>query len=137
MPHTKSLASYWRKMPQWYRLEGVKCVTCGESYFPSRSLCPTCRREGRFEMEKFSGKGKVYSYTVVHAPPQGFELHRPYLLAIIELDEGPKLTAQIVDCKKEDIKIGMPVEMTFRKIRDSTEGGIIHYGYKFKPKTEN
>ena len=85
-------------------------------------------------MERFSGKGTVYSYTVVHAPPQGFELHRPYLLAIIELEEGPKLTAQIVDCAREDLKIGLPVEMTFRKIREGTEGGIIHYGYKFKPR---
>lgn len=133
MPHTKSLSSYWRKMPQWYRLEGIKCETCGNFMFPSRSICPVCRREGKLSMHKFKGTGRVYSYTVVHAPPKGFELHRPYIMAIVELDEGPQLTAQIVDCKAEDISIGTPVEMTFRRIRDGTEGGIIHYGYKFKP----
>jgi len=133
MPHTKSLASYWRRIPQWYRMEGVKCVSCGEYFFPARSLCPACRRESKMEMYKFKGVGKVYSYTVVHAPPKGFELHRPYIMAIVELEEGPRLTAQIVDCKKDDIKIGTKVEMVLRRIRDSTEGGIIHYGYKFKP----
>ncbi len=137
MPHTKSLSSYWRKMPQWYRLEGVKCCSCGTYYFPSRSLCPECRREGKIEVHKFKGTGKVYSYTIVHAPPVGFELHRPYLLAIIELDEGAKLTAQIVDCKADDLEIGMPVEVCFRRIREGKEGGINHYGYKFKPKENN
>lgn len=132
MPHTKSQASYWRNIPQWHRLEGVQCKTCGKFYFPSRSLCPECRRDGKLEMYRFSGKGTIYSYTAVHAPPQGFELHSPYTMAIIELDEGPKLTAQIVDCKKDDIKIGSKVETVFRRIRDVTDGGIIQYGYKFK-----
>jgi hypothetical protein len=120
-------------MPQWYRLEGVKCVTCGENYFPSRSICPTCRREGKLEMFKFKGRGKVYSYTVVHAPPSGFELHRPYIMAVVELEEGPKLTTQIVECKKEDVKIGMDVEIVIRRVIEDPGGGIIQYGYKFKP----
>ncbi len=133
MPHTKSLPSYWRKIPQWYRLEGVKCATCGSYYFPERTICPECRRDGKLEMYKFKGMGKIYSYTVVHAPPAGFELHKPYIMAIVELDEGPRLTAQIVDCKKEDIDIGTKVEVVFRRIRESGDEGIIHYGYKFKP----
>jgi len=136
MPHTKSLPSYWRKIPQWYRLEGVQCAKCESFYFPARTICPTCRREGKLEMYKFKGTGTVYSYTVVHAPPAGFELHKPYIMAIVQLDEGPKLTAQIVDCKKEDIDIGTKVEMTFRRIREGGEEGIIHYGYKFRPVTK-
>ncbi len=133
MPHTKGLASNWRRIPQLYRLEGVYCETCEDFYFPSRSICPECRREGKITPAKLKGIGTVYSYTVVHAPPQGFELHRPYIMAIIKLDEGPLLTAQIVDCKKEDVKIGTKVEMTFRKIAENGEDGIIQYGYKFKP----
>ncbi len=133
MPHTKSLASYWRNIPQTYRLEGVKCDTCGESIFPARSICPHCRRAGKLHKQKMKGTGTVYSYTVVHAPPEGFELHSPYIMAIVELDEGPRLTAQIVDCGKEAVKIGTKVETVFRKIRESGESGIIQYGYKFRP----
>lgn len=133
MPHTRALASYWRRMPQWFRLEGVQCTTCGEYFFPARSICPDCRREGKLEMHQFKGTGTVYSYTVVHAPPQGFELHNPYIIAIVELDEGPKLTAQVVDCDKLGIKIGSKVEMVLRKITEGGEDGIIQYGYKFKP----
>ena len=56
----------------------------------------------------------------------------PYVLAIIQLDEGPRLTAQ-VDCKPEEIYIGMRVKAAFRKILEEGEDGIIHYGTKFIP----
>ncbi len=101
MPHTKSLANYWRKMPQWYRLEGVACESCGETFFPIRSICPNCRRGGELKPFTFSGKGKIYSYTTIYAPPEGFELEKPYALGIIDLEEGPKITGQIVDCKRQ------------------------------------
>lgn len=133
MPHTKSLSMYWRRIPQWYRLEGVVCETCGIDYFPSRTICPKCRRDGKIVTKRFNGKGKVYSYTVIHAPPTGWELQRPYIVAIIELEEGPRLTAQLVNCKPEEAKIGKEVEMVFRKIQEVGEEGIIHYGYKFQP----
>jgi hypothetical protein len=137
MPHTRGLASHWRRIPQWYRLEGAYCENCGNYFFPSRSICPECRREGKLVSAKLSGTGTVYSYTVVHAPPQGFELHRPYIMALVKLDEGPVLTTQIVDCKKEDIGIGTKVRMVFRKISDGSGEGIIQYGYKFKPDVGN
>ncbi|MBN2517233.1 MAG: Zn-ribbon domain-containing OB-fold protein [Candidatus Altiarchaeota archaeon] len=123
---------YWRRIPQWYRLEGVKCETCGKNYFPSRAICPTCRREGKIVPKDLVGRGKIFSYTVVHATPSGWELQSPYIIAIIELEEGPKLTAQVVNCKPDEAKIGKEVEMIFRKILD-TGDGIIHYGYKFQP----
>ena len=58
----------------------------------------------------------------------------PYCVGIIELKEGAKITAQIVDCKYEDLKIGTEVEAVFRKFYKSGEKGIIHYGTKFIPK---
>ncbi len=133
MPHTKSIPSYWRKIPQWYRLEGVVCKTCGNYYFPARSLCPVCRRRGKLEPYTFRGTGTIYSYTIVHAPPHGFELQKPYILAVIELDEGPRMTAQVVECSREELQVGARVRVVFRKIREDKEGGIILYGYKFKP----
>ena len=133
MPHSKGLAQYWRKMPQWYRLEGVVCETCNTAYFPSRSICPKCRRTGKISAKKFSGTGKVYSFTTIHTTPSGFDLQKPYNLAIIELDEGPRLTAQVVDCAPDNMKIGQKVEAIFRRIKETGPEGIIQYGYKFRP----
>jgi len=129
----KGLALSWRKIPERYRLEGSMCERCMTSYFPSRVLCPKCRRKGRIVSASFSGEGRIYSYTVVHSPPSGFELEAPYILAIVELDEGPRLTSQIVDTKPEEVSIGKRVRMVFRRIQESGSEGLIHYGFKFKP----
>jgi len=126
------LALHWRLIPQRYNLIGSECKNCNEKYFPSRDWCPNCRRKGKIIDYRFSGEGEVYSYTVVHAPPVGFEYLKPYIAAIIKLKEGPLVTAQIVDCKPESVKIGLKVSMVFRKIIAEGKEGIIKYGYKFK-----
>ncbi|MCK4327569.1 MAG: Zn-ribbon domain-containing OB-fold protein [Candidatus Diapherotrites archaeon] len=133
MPHRKSLASVWRRIPQRYRMESTMCETCGTYFFPPRNFCPTCRRKSKIKHYAAKGTGKVYSYTVIHVPQEGFELEIPYVLAVVELDEGAKLTAQLCDVDLEDLKIGMPVEVTFRRISEGKGGGIIHYAYKFTP----
>ncbi len=86
---------------------------------------------------KLSGKGEIFSYTIIHVAPKNFEKQVPYAVAIIRLDEGPRLTAQIVDTPLEEIKIGMRVESTFRRIQDEGYTGAIYYGYKFKKSAEN
>jgi uncharacterized protein len=89
------------------------------------------------EKKTLNGKGKVWSYTRVYDPPAGYETYAPYTVAIIELDEGPKITAQLTDLdRNEEIKIGMSVEMVTRVLRidgDDRERGMIVYGYKFRP----
>ena len=127
----------WRMMKHRYRLIGSKCKKCGKVYAAIRQVCPNC---GSREMEeiKFSGKGKIYSYTVIHAAQEGFELYTPYVVGIIELEEGAKITAQIVDCKPEELEIGTPVEAVFRYFRDEidryqVDAGLRLYGYKFRP----
>lgn len=122
----------WRKIPERYGLLGVKCETCSSHYFPKRSICPKCRRKGKIVDVKYSGRGKIFSFTEVTAPPQGFEDQVPYILAVIELEEGAKLTAQVVDAHKDDVKIGSPVEQVFRVIQRDDPEGLIHYGFKFK-----
>jgi uncharacterized OB-fold protein len=126
---------FWREIPQRYNLIGNQCEVCNKVYFPPRETCPYCRRKsiGKMKDIKFSGKGKVITYTIIHEAPEDFEGQTPYPMAIIQLDEGPKLTAQIVDCKVEDVKIGMRVKSTFRKIQEDGYIGAIYYGYKFKP----
>jgi hypothetical protein len=111
---------------------GVKCSSCNSAYFPKRSICPKCRRKGKLEEIQFSGKGTVYSFTEVSAPPEGFEDQVPYVLAIIELVEGAKLTGQIVDASNADVKIGSKVQQVFRVIQRDDPEGLVHYGFKFR-----
>ena len=84
------------------------------------------------EEVRYSGKGKVYSFTEITSPPEGFEEQAPYVLAIIELDEGAKVTGQIVDAVASDVKIGSRVEQVFRVIQRDDPEGLIHYGFKFR-----
>lgn len=122
----------WRKIPERYRLLGVKCETCSAHYFPKRSICPKCRRKGKITEVRYSGRGKIFSFTEVTAPPQGFEDQVPYILAVIELEEGARLTAQVVDAHKKDVAIGSSVEQVFRCIQKDDPEGLVHYGFKFK-----
>lgn len=133
MPHRKSLSLVWRRIPERYNLIGKECQTCGTVYFPPRHVCPKCRRRGKIVDRKMKGTGKVVTYTEVHVPPDGFEKQAPYLIGIVELDEGAKVTGQIVNCKRENARIGMKVEACFKRINEDGESGIILYGYKFRP----
>jgi uncharacterized OB-fold protein len=81
----------------------------------------------------FSGRGQVYSYSTVYHAPQGFEEFVPYTVALIRLEEGPMVTAQLTDVDSDQVEIGMPVEMVTRRIQSSGEEGAIIYGYKFRP----
>jgi len=124
----------WRHIPQRYNLIGTKCLQCGKVFFPKRVICPECRRRGDLNDIKLSGQGKIYTYSVIHTPTEEFKTMAPYVVAIVELEEGAKITTQIVDCKPEDVKIGNHVEMVFRKIREEGDDGVISYGYKFRLK---
>jgi len=128
----ESIPLTWRRIPERYRLIGTKCENCGKHYFPPRQLCPKCRRKGRMRELQFSGKGKVYSHTTIYAGPSGFEDQVPYVIAMIELEEGARVVGQVVDCKPEDVKIGAKVEKIFRVIQRDDPEGLIHYGFKFR-----
>lgn len=84
------------------------------------------------ELFALSGKGTVYSFTTVTAPAEPYEAYAPYVLALVQLDEGPMVTAQLTDLGG-DPTIGMRVEMVIRKLRTDGERGIIIYGPKFRP----
>lgn len=131
MTHTSSVALYWRLQKQKYNLIGTKCTNCEKVYFPPKEFCPDCRRKGNIEEMKFSGKGNIVSYTIIRVPPGGFEKYTPYAVAIIELDEGTRISGQVVgDINKVDI--GKSVETVFRKISEDGDGGLIHYGLKWR-----
>jgi uncharacterized protein len=78
-----------------------------------------------------SGKGEIYSYTIVQDAPAGYEEQAPYLLALVRLDEGPIVTAQLTDVDGP-VTIGDRVEMVTRKLAADGNKGMILYGYKFR-----
>lgn len=79
----------------------------------------------------FAGTGEIYSYTTVQEAPEGFEGQAPYVLALVKLDEGPLITAQVTDLD-ELPAIGDRVEMVTRKLTTEGPRGMIVYGYKFR-----
>lgn len=93
------------------------------------------------ERYQFTGRAEVFSYTVVYEAPAGYEEYVPYVLALVQLEEGPMVTAQLTDLEYEwvegklkyQVEIGMPVEMVTRKIKSEGDRGILVYGYKFRP----
>lgn len=131
MAHTSSVPLYWRLQNSRYTLTGTRCKTCRTAYFPPKDFCPGCRRKGKIEPMGFSGLGRILSYTVIRIPPEGFDLYTPYAVAIIELDEGSRISGQIIG-NPDDVKIGQRVTPTFRKIHEDSKDGLIQYGIKFE-----
>lgn len=89
------------------------------------------------ESVKLCGTGKIVTYSVVHDAPESFEMQKPYIIAIVEMKDGVRLTAPIIDCDECDIDVGMEVQATFRKLGEEGKAGVIHYGYKFRPVTSS
>jgi hypothetical protein len=132
-----SVARFWRETIRRYNLGGCKCTDCNIVYFPPRTVCPHCsmhrRSIGRMEPFQLSGHGEIFSFTVVHEAPEGFEMQVPYVLALVKMSEGPLITGQVVNVVPKDVEMGMKVKAVFRKLKEEGPEGVIHYGYKFAP----
>lgn len=126
-----SVVRNWRLRAQRYRLVGETCDKCGVKIFPPRDVCPECEAPAKIPFA-FSGRGEVYSYSTIFQAPEGFKEFAPYTVALVKLEEGPMLTAQLTDTDADDVRIGMPVEMVTRRIRSRGDEGTISYGYKFR-----
>jgi len=127
------IARHWRLKNQRYKLVGEVCPHCEAKLFPPRDICPECGQDAK-TVYAFSGRGEVYSFTTIFDAPAGYEENAPYTVALIKLEEGPLVTAQLTDLGIQPVEIGTPVEMVTRKLRnDGDERGMIVYGYKFRP----
>jgi uncharacterized protein len=126
-----SVPRYWREEKARYRLLGEECTNCGTKHFPKVPICP-CGGTN-FQSYKLPDRGRVLSWTVIRSAPLGYEKYTPYVVAIIELDDGCKLLSQLVDIEPEMIRHHMKVEFTFRKVTEDGLAGLIQYGYKFRP----
>lgn len=96
-----------------HELRLQRCHDCGKHIFYPREICPFCLSE-RLDWIVASGKGKVYSYTVVRrAMHPAFKEDVPYVLAIVELDEGPRLSTNIIGADPERVRVDMPVRAAY------------------------
>ena len=90
-----------------------KCDRCGEYQFYPRGICANCW-DTEIACVKATGKGTVWTYTVTHQNrTTGFVEDVPYVLALVELDEGVKMFTNIVQCEPREVTIGIPVKVTF------------------------
>ena len=111
---------YWEKAKQhelWLR----KCDDCGEAYFYPRDISPCCFSKNTSWMQA-SGNASLYTYAIVHRPPHpGFRDEAPFVTAIVELEEGPRMPTNIVidDPTPENLQVGMPLRVLFEDITDA------------------
>ena len=104
--------AYWEGCAR-HEIVLQRCSECGAVQHRPRALCVACRADS-IEHFRASGRGSVYTYTVTHqnqAP--AFRKALPYVLAYVELEEGPQLMTHVVGCAAEDVRIDMPVEVEF------------------------
>src|SRR5690242_21497656 len=106
---------YWEALAR-HELVFQRCRGCGTKRFPPRAVCPVCLSSS-VEWVRASGRGTVYSFTVTHqnqAP--GFRESLPYVLAVVELEEGPRVMTNVVGCTPDAVRIGLPVEAVFEDV---------------------
>jgi uncharacterized OB-fold protein len=95
------------------------CPDCDQRSFPPRAHCPHCG-SAKLEWRKVSGRGTVYTFTVAHRPPHPvFADQCPLAIAVVELEEGPRMISNVVGCDPADVEIGMAVQVSFEQIEDS------------------
>lgn len=103
---------YWEGL-QRHELYFQRCADCRTDRFPPRAVCPNCL-SSRVEWVRSAGRGTVYSFTVTQqnqAP--GFREELPYVVAVVQLDEGPRMMTNVVDCAPDAVRIGMAVTVVF------------------------
>ena len=124
------LPRFHRLRAPYYHLEGQICRACGKAQFPALRSCRSCRARD-LDTRRFSGRGTVFSFSEAAQAPEGFAPQ--HLMALVELEEGPVIAAQLTDLEPDEIEIGMAVEMVTRRIRELSPQGYLVYGYKFRP----
>jgi len=111
------VAPFW----DWCRrgeLRIQRCRDCGAYRHHPRPRCPDCT-SASYEWAPVSGRGVVYSYTICHPPVlPAFADRVPYNAVVVQLDEGPFMVSNLVDCENDDVTVGMPVEVRLVAVDD-------------------
>jgi uncharacterized OB-fold protein len=94
-----------------------ECPRCGQRQLYPRALCTQCA--GTPEWRTASGRGTVHTFTVIRQNwAEPFREMLPYVVAMVELDEGPRLMSNVTECSPDDVHVGMPVEAWFLPAED-------------------
>ena len=108
---------YWEGVRQ-RKLLVQHCRACGNLWHPPTPICPECQAKN-YDWRPVSGRGVVYSFTIVHHPAHTAVADKvPYLVALVTLEEGPRVVSNILNCANDKVAVGMPVRLTFQKIAD-------------------
>jgi hydroxymethylglutaryl-CoA synthase len=126
---TPSITCLWRESKSVLAFYGKKCNKCGTAQYPPQRVCIKCQTKDDFEDYKFSDKkGSIFSYTLDYLTSSR---ESPAVVGVVDFEGGGRVMCEVTECEPSKIKIGMPVEMCFRKI--GQKGGIRTYFWKAKP----
>jgi uncharacterized OB-fold protein len=104
-----------------------RCKTCDQLFFYPRSECPRCLST-HLEWTRVSGRGRLHTYTVVYQPANAaFRDNTPHIYAVVQLDEGPRMVSNVVQCAVDAVRVDMPLEAIFDDV--TPEWTLV----KFKP----
>lgn len=113
LPATEGLAKEFYDWCKQHELRFQRCAGCGTWRHVPREMCAECG-SWKWEWAKSSGRGKVFTWTVVaRALHPAFQHDTPYAPVVVEMDEGVRLLSVVTDCTPDQLQIGMPVEVTF------------------------
>jgi hydroxymethylglutaryl-CoA synthase len=128
-PDRSSLAIVTRESSQIYSLHGAKCRTCGTIQYPVQRICTQCQSMDDFDEIRLSDrKGTIFTFSM---DERAMVPDLPNVLCIVDLEGGGRFYSVMTDRKPEDIRIGMPVELTFRKIHEGSN--LYNYFWKTRP----
>ena len=108
-------APFWAACAR-HELQVQRCGACGTHRFPATTYCPKCQSSS-MEWVPSTGGGKVFSWVVVHhpVPKEAYAGDVPYVVALITLDEGPRMVSNILSCAPSEVKADMRVQVTFQE----------------------
>ncbi|MDA1216353.1 MAG: OB-fold domain-containing protein [Chloroflexi bacterium] len=120
LPNSQPESDYYWEKAKAHELWLRKCNECGDAYFYPRDICPNCYSNNVTWIQA-SGKATLYAYSIVErGPTPPFRDVVPYIAAVVELEEGPRMPTNLVDVPfdEEHIKVGMALQVTFHDVTD-------------------
>lgn len=118
-----------RERDQNLRLYGGRCTACGRIAYPPQRICGFCKAEDKVEMVRLSDRrGEIYTYSLDYIAGT---IDTPLAVTVVNFEGGGRMLAMMTDREVDDVKIGLPVEMSFRHL--PTMGGIHNYYWKATP----
>ena len=123
----------WRDRAQAFALYGVRCNECGTVQFPANRACISCSALDNMTRVRLQRTGTVFTFTLDHLIA-GEYLETPVPRAVVDLDGGGRIFVEVTDCEASDVKVGMPVELTFRLMHEGA--GFKNYYWKARPRRD-